>query len=168
MGIEFDINYSFIISRKGLVLTLSILPCPQGRISCSTPCRKMIECPYSTKTREVLGNPSPTPERFPETLKISLGSQEIVGDGGGWISQYLPRFAGSRIQYFRIITYIQVVAGSQLINNQPQGSTVVVVVVAVVPVISVIIYEIVAIVSIGCHGFSRLRHLDNGVIMTFS
>ena len=91
MGIEFDINRSFIISRKGLVLTLSILPCPQGRISCSTPCRKMIECPYSTKTREVLGNPSPTPERFPKG--------EARGKSGGrrgWIFQYLPSFGGVR------------------------------------------------------------------------
>ena len=31
------------------------------------------ECPYSTKTREVLGNPSPPPSRFPSTLEISLG-----------------------------------------------------------------------------------------------
>ena len=30
------------------------------------------ECPYSTKTREVLGNPSPPPSRFPSTLEISL------------------------------------------------------------------------------------------------
>ena len=29
--------------------------------------------PCSTKTREVLGNPSPTPERFPETREISRG-----------------------------------------------------------------------------------------------
>ena len=33
----------------------------------------MRECPCSTKTREVLGNPSPPPSRFPSTLKISLG-----------------------------------------------------------------------------------------------
>ena len=32
----------------------------------------MRECPSSTKTREVLGNPSPLPSRFPSTLKISL------------------------------------------------------------------------------------------------
>ena len=32
--------------------------------------------PCSTKTREVLGNPSPTPERFPETRE-SQGSREI-------------------------------------------------------------------------------------------
>ena len=33
----------------------------------------MRECPYSTKTWEVLGNPSSPPSRFPSTLKISLG-----------------------------------------------------------------------------------------------
>ena len=33
----------------------------------------MRECPSSTKTRELLGNPSPLPSRFPSTLKISLG-----------------------------------------------------------------------------------------------
>ena len=32
----------------------------------------MRECPSSTKTRELLGNPSPLPSRFPSTLKISL------------------------------------------------------------------------------------------------
>ena len=31
---------SVIISREGMILTLSILPCPQGRICWSTPCRK--------------------------------------------------------------------------------------------------------------------------------
>ena len=35
--------------------------------------------PCSTKTREVLGNPSPTVERFPETREISRG--EFWGDG---------------------------------------------------------------------------------------
>ena len=29
--------------------------------------------PCCTKTREVLGNPSPTPKRFPETREISRG-----------------------------------------------------------------------------------------------
>ena len=33
----------------------------------------MRECPYSTKTREVLGNPSPPPSRIPSILEISLG-----------------------------------------------------------------------------------------------
>ena len=35
--------------------------------------------PCSTKTREVLGNPSPTPKRFPETREISRGrSQRVI------------------------------------------------------------------------------------------
>ena len=41
-----------------------------------------------------LGNPSPLPSRFPSILSVlgkSLGH-------GGWISQYLPRFGGTRIQ----------------------------------------------------------------------
>ena len=58
------------------------------------------ECPYSTKTWEVLGNPSPTPKRFPETREISLwrSPREISRVEGesrgrrGWISQYLPSF----------------------------------------------------------------------------
>ena len=33
--------------------------------------------PHSTKTREVLGNPSPMPKRFPETRGKSRGSREI-------------------------------------------------------------------------------------------
>ena len=108
----------------------------------------MRECPCSTKTREVLGNPSPPPSRFslavgfapldprgakptasvnlsrfPSTLEISLGlrPREIPRVSGckthglgkslkisldpreigrrGWISQYLPRLDGARIQY---------------------------------------------------------------------
>ena len=51
----------------------------------------MRECPFSTKTREVLGNPSPPSSRFPTILEISLGRR-------GWISQYLPHFGGARIQ----------------------------------------------------------------------
>ena len=51
------------------------------------------ECPYSTKTREVLGNPSPPPSRFPSTLEISLGlrpreiswvSGNLLGVGDGF------------------------------------------------------------------------------------
>ena len=47
----------------------------------------MRECPYSTKTREVLGNPSPPPSRFPSTLEIfalgkSLWSREISWASG--------------------------------------------------------------------------------------
>ena len=44
--------------------------------------------PHSTKTREVLGNPSPMPKRFPETRGKSRGSREISRaegniEGGG-------------------------------------------------------------------------------------
>ena len=35
------IRHSLIIGREGLILTLSILPCPQGRISWSTPCKRV-------------------------------------------------------------------------------------------------------------------------------
>ena len=67
--------------------------------------------PCSTKTREVLGNPSPTPKRFPETPEISRGQspREIPRVEGckthgrgksrgrrGWISQYLPSLGGVR------------------------------------------------------------------------
>ena len=37
------------------------------------------DCPCSTKTREVLGNPSPPPSRFPSTLEISLGLSRLGG-----------------------------------------------------------------------------------------
>ena len=43
--------------------------------------------PCSTKTREVLGNPFPTPKRFLLGLRKSLGRRE-------WISQYVPSFGG--------------------------------------------------------------------------
>ena len=54
------------------------------------------ECPYSTKTRDVLGNPSPPPLRFPSGNLSGLGKSF---GRRGWISQYLPRFGGARIQY---------------------------------------------------------------------
>ena len=42
------------------------------------------ECyPSSIKTREVLGNPSPMPSRFPETRETSRGSREISRAEGG-------------------------------------------------------------------------------------
>ena len=53
------------------------------------------DCPYSTKTREVLANPSPPPSRFPETREISRG-RSPRGILRGWISQYLPRLGGVR------------------------------------------------------------------------
>ena len=52
---------------------------------------KYILYPCSTKTREVLGNPSPTAARFPEG--------EVRGKSWGrrgWISQYLQSFGGVR------------------------------------------------------------------------
>ena len=53
------------------------------------------DCPYSTKTREVLGNLSPPPSRFPSGFALgkSFGRR-------GWISQYLPRLGGARIHSF--------------------------------------------------------------------
>ena len=44
----------------------------------------MRECPYSTKPREVLRNPSPLPSRFPSGFALgkSLGSQEISRPSG--------------------------------------------------------------------------------------
>ena len=59
----------------------------------------MRECPYSTKTRELLGNRSPLPSRFPSTLEIS-GLGKSFGRRG-WISQYLPRLGGARIHSWR-------------------------------------------------------------------
>ena len=47
----------------------------------------MRECPYSTKTRELLRNPSPPPSRFSSGNLSSLGK-----------SKYLPRLDGARIQ----------------------------------------------------------------------
>ena len=44
------------------------------------------ECPYLTKTREVLGNASLPPLRFPSTLS---GLRKSLGPRG-WIFQYLP------------------------------------------------------------------------------
>ena len=35
------------------------------------------------------------PQDFPSSLRISLGHR-------GWLSQYLPRFDGARIQYDRV------------------------------------------------------------------
>ena len=64
--------------------------------------------PCSTKTREVLGNPSPTPERFPEARKISRerspreilrveGNLEGGGDGFPNTSRVLVEYGHSLI-----------------------------------------------------------------------
>ena len=53
------------------------------------------ECPYSIKTRKVLGNPSPPPLIFPMTFEVSLGnslgSQEI-SRASGMDFPILPEF----------------------------------------------------------------------------
>ena len=66
-------------------LTLSILCCPQGSISWSTPCKKIDDWWWENvctppKLREVLGNPFPPPSRFRflenlSVLRKSLGRQ---------------------------------------------------------------------------------------------
>ena len=64
------INHSLIIRREGLILTLWILPCPQGRISWSTSCGKIYD--EGMSVLQELGNPSPPPSRFPSAL-LGLG-----------------------------------------------------------------------------------------------
>ena len=66
-------SQSLIISREGLILTLSILPCPQGRISGSTPCRKIDDERLSVLHQNSGGIGKSIPSRFPSTLEISLG-----------------------------------------------------------------------------------------------
>ena len=83
--VEHGYNLSASIFRQGV--DQKILPCGQGRIDSveiNPSLRMMTDCPCSTKTREVLGNPSlcppdfPRPSRFPSSfaLRKSLGSQE--------------------------------------------------------------------------------------------
>ena len=53
--------------------------------------------PCSTKTREVLGNPSGRPRDFPRTKpKGNLEGRGKSQERRGWISQYLPSFGGVR------------------------------------------------------------------------
>ena len=70
----------------------------------------MRECPYSTKTREVLGNPSPPPSRFSSAVGFAprdprehsrVEGCKTHGQGKsrgrrGWISRYLPSLGGAR------------------------------------------------------------------------
>ena len=100
--------HSFIISSEGLILTLSIIPCPQGRIFWSTPCRKIDDERMSVLHQ----NSGGIGKSIPSALKISLypwdfprtsppgnlsGLRKSLGRRG-WISQYLPRFGGARIE----------------------------------------------------------------------
>ena len=100
--------HSLIISREGLILTLSILPCPQGRICWSTPCRKFDDERMSVLHQDSGG----IGKSIPSALEISLDPRDfpraspsgnLSGLGKslgrrGWISQYLPRLGGARIQ----------------------------------------------------------------------
>ena len=74
-----SIAHSLIISGEGLILTLSILPCPQGRISWSTPCRKIDDERMSVlhQNSGVIG------KSIPSALEIS---------------QYLHRLDGGQTQ----------------------------------------------------------------------
>ena len=62
--------------------------------------------PCSTKTREVLGNPSPTPERFPETREISRGRTRVGSLEGSDTMSALNVVTGSSYLYWqRTIQY---------------------------------------------------------------
>ena len=105
---KFCIGQSVIISREGLILTLSILPCPQGRIFWSTPCRKI----DAERLSVLHQNSGGIGKSIPSALQISLDPRDfpraspsgnLSGLGKsfgrrGWISQYLPRLGGARIQ----------------------------------------------------------------------
>ena len=55
--------------------------------------------PWSSKTREVLGNPSSTiPDDFLRPKRNLKGLRKSLGRWG-WISQCLPRFGEARIQW---------------------------------------------------------------------
>ena len=66
-------KHSLIISREGLILTLSILPCPQGRIFWSTPCRKIDDERMSVlhQNSGVIG------KSIPSALEISLDPRDF-------------------------------------------------------------------------------------------
>ena len=95
---------SVTISREGLILTLSILPCPQGRIFWSTPCRKI----DAERLSVLHQNSGGIGKSIPSALQISLDPRDfpraspsgnLSGLGKsfglrGWISQYLPSFGG--------------------------------------------------------------------------
>ena len=94
------IMHSLILSREGLTFRLAIFPCPQGWIDNE----ENVRAP--PKIRGGIG------ESIPSDLGISLDPQDFsrASPSGnllglrkslgrrGWISQYLPRFGGARIQ----------------------------------------------------------------------
>ena len=84
---------SFIIIKDGLIFTDNIQtvgtkfwihPCWWGMIAINANKLWWIEWPYSTKIRELWGNPPPLPSRFPST-------------------PYLPRFDGAWIGYNKLL-----------------------------------------------------------------
>ena len=93
-----NMSYSLILSREGLILTLSILPCLEGWIFWSIP-RDRIDDEENVRTPSNLRryweiHPL-RPRKFHVTLEIS-GLGKSLGRRG-WISQYFPRFGGARI-----------------------------------------------------------------------
>ena len=99
--------HSLILSREGLILTLSILPCPEGWISWSIPVDGLMMRRMSVLHQ----NSGGIGKSIPSALEISLNPRDfpqaspsgnLSGLGKslgrrGWISQYLPRFGGARI-----------------------------------------------------------------------
>ena len=101
--------HSLILSREGLILTRSILPCPQGWISWSIPVDEMMMRRMSVLHQ----NSGGIGKSIPSALKISLDPRDfpraspsgnLSGLGKslgrrGWISQFLPRLGGARTQW---------------------------------------------------------------------
>ena len=101
------ICHSLILSREGLILTLSILPCPEGWISWSIPVDGLMMRRMSVLHQ----NSGGIGKSIPSALEISLDPRDfpraspsgnLSGLGKslgrrGWISQYLPRFGGAGI-----------------------------------------------------------------------
>ena len=101
--------HSLILSGEALILTLSILPCPEGWISWSIPVDGLMMRRMSVLHQ----NSGGIGKSIPSALEISLDpwdfpraspSGNLSGLGKPlwhrwWISQYLPRFDGARIQY---------------------------------------------------------------------
>ena len=81
-----QILHSLILSREGLVLTLSILPCPQGWISWSIPVDELMMRRMSVLHQNSggIGKSIPLPLRFPSGFALgkSFGSQEISWASG--------------------------------------------------------------------------------------
>ena len=109
-NIHSRIMHSLILSREGLILTLSILPCPEGWISWSIPVDELMRRRMSiVHAPPKLGRyweihplrpwDFPRPSRVPSGFALgkSLGSREISGRQG-WISQDFPSFGGAWIQ----------------------------------------------------------------------